>query len=80
MEITRKAKVITVVGARPNFMKAAPIIAAIRDHNDSLAMSPSFTSFGHSPIAIESVLVHIDTIGMLMIVKHNFRRRQARAA
>jgi UDP-N-acetylglucosamine 2-epimerase (non-hydrolysing) len=58
MEITRKAKVITVVGARPNFMKAAPIIAAIRDHNDSLAMSPSFTSFGHSPIAIESVLVH----------------------
>jgi len=27
-------KIVTVVGARPNFMKAAPIIRAIRDHNE----------------------------------------------
>ena len=47
-----------MVGARPNFMKAAPIIAAIRDHNNRLAMSPSAMGFGHSQIAIESVLVH----------------------
>jgi UDP-N-acetylglucosamine 2-epimerase (non-hydrolysing) len=26
-------KILTVVGARPNFMKAAPIIAAIQEHN-----------------------------------------------
>ena len=27
-------KVMTIVGARPNFMKVAPIIAAIRRHNE----------------------------------------------
>lgn len=30
-------KIMSVVGARPNFMKAAPIIAAIRNHNDRVA-------------------------------------------
>lgn len=29
----RVMKILTVVGARPNFMKAAPIIAAIQEHN-----------------------------------------------
>jgi UDP-N-acetylglucosamine 2-epimerase (non-hydrolysing) len=58
MGIFGKAKVLTVVGARPNFMKAAPIIAAIRNHNDRLATSPGPMSLGHSQIAIESVLVH----------------------
>src|SRR5216684_2169438 len=29
-------KILTVVGARPNFMKAAPIIAAINEHNRRL--------------------------------------------
>src|SRR6266403_1628024 len=29
-------KILTVVGARPNFMKAAPIIAAIKEHNGRL--------------------------------------------
>src|SRR6267378_8226877 len=29
-------KILTVVGARPNFMKVAPIIAAINEHNGRL--------------------------------------------
>jgi UDP-N-acetylglucosamine 2-epimerase (non-hydrolysing) len=58
METTRTAKIITVVGARPNFMKAAPIIAAIRDHNKRLAISPNPTGLGYPNIAVESMLVH----------------------
>ena len=42
-----KSKIISVVGARPNFMKAAPILRAIREHNDA----------GLRP-AIEHVLLH----------------------
>jgi UDP-N-acetylglucosamine 2-epimerase (non-hydrolysing) len=30
-------KIMLIVGARPNFMKAAPIISAIRQHNERLA-------------------------------------------
>jgi UDP-N-acetylglucosamine 2-epimerase (non-hydrolysing) len=56
MESTKKAKILTVVGARPNFMKAAPIIAAIREHNDALAAS-SNRSDVHQ-MELESVLVH----------------------
>ena len=58
MESIRKAKVMTVVGARPNFMKAAPILAAIRAHNELLEVSSSFAPADGSSIAIESVLVH----------------------
>lgn len=32
-----KIKIMTVVGARPNFMKAAPLIAAINEHNRRVA-------------------------------------------
>src|SRR5438874_10867173 len=49
-------KIMIVVGARPNFMKAAPLIAAIRDHNQrTVALSPA-----EQPIEdqIEGVLVH----------------------
>ena len=33
-------KIISVVGARPNFMKIAPFIRAIEDHNKSISPSP----------------------------------------
>jgi UDP-N-acetylglucosamine 2-epimerase (non-hydrolysing) len=51
METTNTAKIITVVGARPNFMKAAPIIAAIREHNERLGSD-------ESSFPLQNVLVH----------------------
>jgi UDP-N-acetylglucosamine 2-epimerase (non-hydrolysing) len=50
-------KILTVVGARPNFMKAAPIIAAIRRHNQKNA---PFSADGDlsSPELIQHLLVH----------------------
>jgi UDP-N-acetylglucosamine 2-epimerase (non-hydrolysing) len=44
-------KVLTVVGARPNFMKAAPIISAIHKHNASTWQSDT-------TVRIDHVLVH----------------------
>jgi UDP-N-acetylglucosamine 2-epimerase (non-hydrolysing) len=44
-------KILTVVGARPNFMKAAAIIEAIREHNSEVG-------HGGSGPAIHHVLVH----------------------
>jgi UDP-N-acetylglucosamine 2-epimerase (non-hydrolysing) len=56
MKTIKKAKILTVVGARPNFMKAAPIIAAIREHNETLSVSPNRSDVHE--IQLESVLVH----------------------
>jgi UDP-N-acetylglucosamine 2-epimerase (non-hydrolysing) len=39
-------------------MKAAPIIAAIHDYNNRLAISPNPNGFGGSHIALQNVLVH----------------------
>src|SRR5713226_6467572 len=50
-------KILTVVGARPNFMKAAPIIAAINEHNRRLLAN---TADRPEPQveAIRHILVH----------------------
>jgi UDP-N-acetylglucosamine 2-epimerase (non-hydrolysing) len=58
MEPTKAAKIITIVGARPNFMKAAPIIAAMRDHNERLALSDGRESAWNSHFTLQNVLVH----------------------
>jgi UDP-N-acetylglucosamine 2-epimerase (non-hydrolysing) len=49
-------KVLTVVGARPNFMKAAPIITAIRRHNERVAGTG--VSARVSVPRIDQILVH----------------------
>jgi UDP-N-acetylglucosamine 2-epimerase (non-hydrolysing) len=51
-------KVMSVVGARPNFMKVAPIITAIRDHNDSVPCGTSHGSAVAGTGHIHHVLVH----------------------
>jgi UDP-N-acetylglucosamine 2-epimerase (non-hydrolysing) len=48
-------RILTVVGARPNFMKAAPIIAAIARHNKRIALRPGF---GPAAVPIRHMLVH----------------------
>jgi UDP-N-acetylglucosamine 2-epimerase (non-hydrolysing) len=50
-------KIITVVGARPNFMKAAPIVAAIRQHNHAVASGTEGAGEMAAP-AIDHILVH----------------------
>jgi UDP-N-acetylglucosamine 2-epimerase (non-hydrolysing) len=49
-------KIITVVGARPNFMKAAPILTAIRAHNEGAARPGPSSDAAREPIS--HVLVH----------------------
>ena len=44
-------KLLTVVGARPNFMKAAPIIAAVHEHNRK-------STNDRKPVRMQHVLVH----------------------
>jgi len=49
--------ILTVVGARPNFMKAAPIIAAINQHNQRV-LSESPDQHQGQEEAIQHILVH----------------------
>ena len=58
MEPKNTVKIITIVGARPNFMKAAPIIAAIRKHNERLVASPDLQNAEDSQLTLRHVLVH----------------------
>jgi UDP-N-acetylglucosamine 2-epimerase (non-hydrolysing) len=58
MNLTKPTKILTVVGARPNFMKAAPILAAIRDHNNRVGAGHAPGSDSAFDAPIESVLVH----------------------
>jgi UDP-N-acetylglucosamine 2-epimerase (non-hydrolysing) len=51
-------KIMSVVGARPNFMKAAPIIAAIRKHNDRVASANGNGGARTASELIQHVLVH----------------------
>jgi UDP-N-acetylglucosamine 2-epimerase (non-hydrolysing) len=50
-------KVMSIVGARPNFMKVAPIIAAIRAHNARVAPR-DLERWDGKPEAVDHVLVH----------------------
>jgi len=50
-------KILTVVGARPNFMKAAPIIGAINEHNRQL-LADSTDRLEPQVETIRHILVH----------------------
>ena len=50
-------KILTIVGARPNFMKVAPIIEAINAHNGRISANPAQLS-DPSPEPIQHILVH----------------------
>ena len=50
-------KILTVVGARPNFMKAAPIIAAINAHNERIVAKSAGPQEARVGI-IRHILVH----------------------
>jgi UDP-N-acetylglucosamine 2-epimerase (non-hydrolysing) len=51
-------KVMIVVGARPNFMKAAPIVAAIKRHNQKALQHSSSVQAVASREMIRTILVH----------------------
>jgi UDP-N-acetylglucosamine 2-epimerase (non-hydrolysing) len=51
-------KVMSIVGARPNFMKAAPIIAAIREHNNRVTAGATGVSGPVGSETLHHVLVH----------------------
>ena len=58
MEPVNTFKIVTVVGARPNFMKASPIIAAIRTHNERHDTRRGLPASGESNVLLQNVLVH----------------------
>jgi UDP-N-acetylglucosamine 2-epimerase (non-hydrolysing) len=51
-------KIISVVGARPNFMKIAPFIKAIKEYNNTHPASRNLQPAPRNPQPIEHLLVH----------------------
>ncbi len=51
-------KILTVVGTRPNFMKAAPIVAAIQQHNERTTKSLYRDAAAKTRSHVKHVLVH----------------------
>jgi UDP-N-acetylglucosamine 2-epimerase (non-hydrolysing) len=51
-------KIMTIVGARPNFMKAAPIIWAIRRHNEATPKKSRKAANDQKSTLIQHILVH----------------------
>ena len=51
-----KMKIVSVVGARPNFMKVAPIIRTIEKYNESYYQSPITNHYSLNPI--HHILAH----------------------
>jgi UDP-N-acetylglucosamine 2-epimerase (non-hydrolysing) len=49
-------RILTVVGARPNFMKAAPLVAAVNEHNKSMLARPDVRR--QSAERLHHILVH----------------------
>jgi UDP-N-acetylglucosamine 2-epimerase (non-hydrolysing) len=49
-------RILSVVGARPNFMKAAPIIRAVDRHNTNIVIGAGASGYAYE--AIEHILVH----------------------
>ena len=55
---SKDMKLLIVVGARPNFMKAAPILVAIEKHNEKAGSGSADPREGTTPLVVHRVLVH----------------------
>ncbi len=54
----RQFTIVIVVGARPNFMKVAPIITAIRNYNQAMGLKKSSRMAADGGVILRHLLVH----------------------
>ena len=54
----RQFTIVIVVGARPNFMKVAPIITAIRNYNEAMGLKKSGKMTVDGGVVLRHLLVH----------------------